>query len=438
MKITEYFDKSYLSKWFLSVLSGILALGIIVYAGYHIYSQFAPDLELIDATPTTVTEMISADGYIFRDEYPYYVDGNGGSIVPAIHDGGRVYLGAKLCDVYANSSPDIESRLSEIDEQIALLEGNSSSTSNRSVQSSAGVESEIYENIFTIRSHCADGNYSDALSMRTTLLVNINKRSILSGEVDYSTQISRLEAEKSSLKAQLGNLLNTLYSSTTGYYFSEYDGYGETFSSSKIDSLTYEEFVDLTSSEAESTPAGKLCAGAIVKDFRWYVACEMDKSEAVSLSDLYSSSLLFTYSDVTLEGMLYRVIPQTPGDRAVAVFLIETMPSGFDYTRMQPVRISASEYNGYEIPAEAVRVVDGFQGVYVLDEVTVEFRRINIIYQKDGVVICTGKESVITAEPDMEETDEKSTLEDQYYPWIEQNDVVIVSGRELYSGKTIS
>ncbi len=435
MKITELFDKSYLSKWFLSVLSGILALGVIVYVGYHMYERFSPDLELIDATPTTVTEVIGADGYIFRDEHPYYVDGSGGSVAPAIHDGGRVHIGAKLGDVYANSSPDIESRLAEIDEQIALLEGNSSSTTNRSVQSAAGVENEIYENIFTIRSHCAEGNYSDALSMRTTLLVNINKRSIRSGEVDYSTQIAKLEAEKASLKAQLGTLLNTLYSSTTGYYFSEYDGYGEAFSSKKIDSLTYEEFTDLTKCEAESKSG--LCAGSIVKDFRWYVACEMSKSEAASLSELYSCSLLFTYSDVTLEGILYRVIPQTPGERAVAVFLIETMPNGFDYTRMQPIKISASEYNGYEIPSEAVRVVDGFQGVYVLNEVTVEFRRINIIYQKDGVVICTGKENAVTAEP-QEEPDEKAVLEDEYYPWLKQNDVIIVSGRELYSGKTIS
>lgn len=48
---------------------------------------------------------------------------------------------------------------------------------------------------------------------------------------------------------------------------------------------------------------------------------------------------------------------------AVAVFRCEDMPSGFDYTRMQPVKISAVEYTGYEVPADAVRVVDGYEGV---------------------------------------------------------------------------
>ena len=406
------------------MLSGVLALGIIIYLAYHVYDQLSPGLELIDAVPTTVTETISADAYIFRDEEPLYASINSGSVAPMIHDGGRIALGAKIADIYSVSSPDIETRLSEIDEQITLLVSNSDASSTRSVQSTAGIENEIYENIFTIRNYCAGGNYSDALSMRTTLLVNINKKSIRSGQIDYTTQISRLESEKASLKSQLGACLQTVYASTTGYYFSEYDGYGRIFSSDLIDSMTYDDFIAMTESDPETS--GGVCIGSVVHDFYWYIACKMEKSEAASLMELYSCSVLFTYSDTQIEAQLYRIIPQTPGDMAVAVFRCENMPAGFDYTRMQPVKISAVEYTGYEIPSDAIRVVGGYEGVYILDEVTIEFRRVNIVYSKDGTVICTGKD--ISAD---------STVDDEIYPWIEQNDIIVVSGKELYSGKVI-
>ena len=40
---------------------------------------------------------------------------------------------------------------------------------------------------------------------------------------------------------------------------------------------------------------------------------------------------------------------------------------------MQPVTVSAAEYTGFELPIEAVRVIGGYEGVFVLEEVTVEF-----------------------------------------------------------------
>ncbi len=423
MKITEYFDKNYLARWGASVLSGILALGLLVYLGYHFYDIISPDLELIDATPTSFTEVISAEGYIMRDEEPLYSDVTSGSVAPSIRDGGRIAIGANIADVYSLSSPDIEARLSEIEEQLAFLRKTSESSHIK--QSVSGVDGRIYENIFTIRSYIASGDYSDALSMRTTLLANITEKAISSGQTDYSSMISSLESEKANLKSRLGTNLMTKYATSTGYYFSEYDGYGEIFSSDKIDSLTYDEFIKLTYAEPEVSSSG-LCLGVCVKDFYWYIACEMSKSEAASLLEKYSCDILFTYSDTEVECELYRVISETPGDRAVAVFRCETLVDGFDYTRVQPIKISAAEYTGYEIPSDAVRVVGGFEGVYILDEITVEFRRINIVYRGEDSVICTGRDET-----------KPLTADDEAYPWLKQNDIIVTNGRDLYSGKII-
>ena len=445
MKKKSVFDTSYLTRTGLYVLTAALAFGVIVYAAYHLLGRFSPGLELVDAVPTSVSRTVSAYGYIMRDETAVYAtDIFGGSVAPAVRDGSHVSLYGKIADVYANSSPDTETRLTELDEQIALLEKNQSE--NRSVQSTSGLDADIYNDLFTIRSHCEDGDYAEALALRTELLVGIKRRAILTGEItDYASQIAMLEGEKASLRSGLGANLGSVYSASAGYFFSDADGYGKIFSSGKIDSMTFEEFLRMTETDPE-TGTG-LCVGTIVSDYKWYLACIMDKSDAAVLADRYSCEVMFRYSGRTLEMNVYRIISETAGDRAVVILRCGKMPVNFDYTRMQPVEIVTATYSGYEIPSSAVRVVGDFQGVYVKNEVTIEFRRIHILYENDGKVLCSGKPDFMKYETNadgtykMDENGQKIVIfdpNDEIYPWIAQNDIVIVSGTDLYAGKTIN
>ncbi len=444
MKKKSAFDKSYLTRTGLYVLTAALAFGVLVYAAYHLIGRFSPGLELVDAVPTSVSKTVSVYAYIMRDEEPVYAsDVASGSVAPAVRDGAHVALYGKIADVYSNSSPDTETRLTELDEQIALLEKNQSE--NRSVQSTAGLDADIYNELFTIRSHCEDGNYADALSLRTKLLVGIKKRAILTGEItDYSSHIAMLEGEKASLRSGLGANLGSVYSASAGYYFSDADGYGKIFSSDKIDSMTFDDFMKMT--EAEPETGSGLCIGTIVSDYKWYIACLMDKADAAGLADQYTCDVMFRYSGESLEMNLYRIIPETPGERAVVILRCGKMPVNFDYTRMQPVDIVTATYTGYEIPSSAVRVVGGFQGVYVKNQVTIEFRRIHVLYENDGTVICSGKPDSMKYEKETDGTyklDENGNRieiydpNDEIYPWIAQNDIVVVGGTELYTGKTI-
>ena len=77
---------------------------------------------------------------------------------------------------------------------------------------------------------------------------------------------------------------------------------------------------------------------------------------------------------------------------------------------------------------------------------TVRFRRVNVIHEsEDGTVICTGdpkenealREEVRLANL---QTGQKGAYDETSfgtYYWIEENDVVIVGGRDLYTGKIV-
>lgn len=423
-RILDKFDKKYLTRIMAYVISSIVAFGVIFYTGYHLMAKLSPGLELLDAKIKTVTISVETDAYIMRNEEPLVSKGGvSGSVVQTVRDGERVSLNGRVADIYSKASPDIEKRISEIEEQIDFLRKNE--MDNHSVQSSAGLDSRIYEKVFDIRKSCMSGDYSDVLAMRTDLLLELTKRLILTGQItDYSSQIEALEKEKNELRAQLGACLESVYAEKTGYFFSDYDGYGSIFSVDKIDSMSYNDFISLTESEPEELSA--FCVGALVDDYRWYIACEMSKSDAAHIAELDRCEVTFSYSGETLTMDVYRAISQSPGKRAVIIFRCEKMPADFDYTRMQPVSIAQRTYEGFEIPIEAVRVVGGYEGVYILDEVTVEFRRISIVYEDNGIVLCTGNHG-----------DDGAAEEDEIYPWIQLNDVVIVGGHDLYTGKII-
>ena len=435
MKFSEMFDRKYLGRVAALVFGVAASVGVLFYVGYHFYEKFSPGLDLVDARITTVTDTIYADAYIMRSESPLYSTVGSGSVVPEQHDGAHVQTGGLIAEVYSQSSPDVERRIDEIDEQIALFEKNKAE--DRSVQSTSGIESSIYDTLGSIRKSAESGNYADALSLRTGLLVNIKKRAILTGEItDYDAQIAKLKNEKENLRAGLGTCLQTVYAGGAGYYFSEYDGYGGQFSADLIDTLTYEDFIAMTLS---AQPDTRQTFGVIVTDYSWYIACEMPKTDAGVLDEMGRCDVLFTYSGVTLRMDVERVIPQTPGERAVVILRSGKMPEGFDYTRMQPVEISARQYRGFEIPAAAVRVSNGYEGVYIMDEVTIRFRRINVIYESDGRVICTGDPTdditvINENKPDEQQDDGAEPAE---YEWIRQNDVVVVGGTELYNGKVV-
>jgi len=438
-KFTDIFDKNYLIKKLTTVLAALFALGVIFYISYHIAERFKKDLILINATYKTVVENIFADAYIFRDETVIYSSVNGGSVNPAVHSGEKVSSYSKVADIYNYTSPDIENRIAEIDKQIMLLE--QSRSEDLSVVSTAGLDSEIYQNAEKIRLNSENGNFGDAIAYRTELLVSIKKRDILTGNVkNFSEQINILLQEKKELTAKLGVCLESVYAPVPGYYYSAVDGYEQLFSAKALESITYDDFMALVENQPESLSGGNdsynngyMSAGKIATDFRWYIACPMTKAEAALFKTRVNYSITFPYNNKSLNMRLYSVISEASGVNAVAVFECESLPYDFDYVRMQPVQICSTDYTGFEIPISAIRIVDGYEGVYVLDEVTVEFRRINIIYEYDGYFLCTGGVNSVPASAEDSEDGADSVV----YPWIRQNDIIVSEGKDLYIGKVI-
>jgi hypothetical protein len=118
---------------------------------------------------------------------------------------------------------------------------------------------------------------------------------------------------------------------------------------------------------------------------------------------------------------LYRILSDVDSETAVLIFRTGVLPEDFQYLRNQTVQVVKNSYTGYRIPASAVHVVNGNEGVYVLRGSQVKFCRINPLYEYDGYILVAERNESASDRGD----------------WLAKNDFVITKGKGLYDGKII-
>ena len=450
MKKQQFFDKNYLKKAAIWIAVSVISLGVVAYMSYHLASGFKKDVKTMFARRTTLQSTVVCDGYIFREEEPISADSLGsGTLYSVLEDGEKVRTSDRVADVYSVYSADAEKKLAAIDRQISLLEN--CRTLSLKIGDTGTVDGSILDTVTAMRRASEAGDLSKNSSLSGDLFLKMKKRDVLTGEItDFTSRIAELEAEKERLRSSLGVLVSTVVSPASGYYYSGCDGYERRFSSKIVDSLSLSSLGELIASEPDPVT---FSAGKVVTSHKWYLACPMTREDASGISGAGSivTVILQNNPECPLDMKVCSV--QVTNSGALAVFLCDEVKEGFDFTRSQSVTVITGETTGFKVPVSAVRVVDGVEGVYIIDEIKVEFRRIDVIEEAGGFYLCrevtaeqiaaqTESESTAETSSDPAGTedeekgpeDEKMTAED--IPWLKQNDLIIISGTGVSEGVT--
>lgn len=440
MKKTPFFDRKYLSRVALSVAAFVIAAASVIYIGYHMSSSMKEGLDIIYATSEVIPRTLSCEAYILREESIISGTVTAGALTPTVHDGERVRKGSKVADIYSSASPVTQEKISLLENQIAFYK--KCASEHITVGDTSSVNKSLSASVLDISRSVADGNFSGALAVKNKTVLDIRRLGVLTGKVtDFSSVIATLENEIASLRSSLGSVISSVFAPESGYYFSQTDGYEDIFSISDIDTLTYSGFMEMVNVASSRTPSANASLGKIAHDFRWYVACPMSSTDAAAfVKDNTYSVTLENNSSTPLNMELESVLSN--GTESVAIFLCNRFPDGYDYTRCQKATLVMSSFTGYRIPTSALRVHEGMEGVFILDEVTVAFRRVSVVGQSGNYFLCEIVTEDILEIPEettdavAEETTAAETEEVKYYPYLKENDIVITGGTGLYVGMT--
>lgn len=423
-------DIKYLKRIGIYFLSAILALALIFYIVYHLMDGFTTDITTISAEISTKKSVIDADGYIFRDEH-YIYSSYDGAVNYSVSSGEKVGINQALAETFSDRSGyTVSSEIKEIEDKIAILDESivplgAANTDTHSV------DKKISSYYRLILSNIAEGKYSHAIRTTDSLLVQMNRRQMITGEAeDYSLLKISLEARRDSLTAKLTGLSETVFSDMSGYFFTGIDGYEYIFNTEALKNMSVSSFYELISSAPQNyaSSGGKTVIGKLSESYIWYIALPISAKQAEELQVGNSYTAVFPYNyDTELALTLDKVITEFPGDRAVAVFMCGEMPEDFVYLRSQAVQIVINESNGFRVPKTAVRLIDGEKGVYTLYGSTVIFKRISILFEVDGYYI------VSVDDPASTETDPEAEKKSKY-SYLKLYDRIIVSGKDLEHG----
>lgn len=415
-------DTKYLKNVLKYILSAVLCLVLIAYIIYHLAGGLRSDISTTPATFVTVESTYTTGVTLLRSETVIYSPVQG-DISYLHNDGEKVAINTAVAEVYPYSSAsDIRQRIMEIDRTIRLLESSNMSDAEKRTDT-ASTDAKIKNDIYKLLDAVDSGNVSYADIISDDLLIQLNKRRIITKSVsNFNKQIAELNLERRALASSLPQSEKTITTTDVGYFYTSLDGYENIFSADNISSLTYGEYLSLVSTPAEDLSATDkgYPVGKIVTDYLWYIACEIDISELHNYETGKTYNVKFPYNnDTSISMSLYRILSEAGSDTAVLVFQTGMLPSNFNYLRHQTVQIVKEVYTGCRVPVSAVRVANGIPGVYVMQGSKAVFKRISPLYEYDGYIISEEKKS------------------DGSISYLSKNDFIVVKGKDLYDGKIV-
>ena len=157
-------------------------------------------------------------------------------------------------------------------------------------------------------------------------------------------------------------------------------------------------------------------AGKLITQFNWYLLCVVDDADASLLTLGQKINITFSgYSGGTIRMQLVAV-NKGENDETALVFRSNLMNSEIASLRYENVKICLEEYSGYAVDRTALRTVDGEVGVYVQLGNLVRFRKVEIVYSDDTIILASAGSG---------------------NGYLRLYDEIITEGTDLYDGKII-
>lgn len=399
----------------LNFLYAAIAVFVVAYFVVLLFRINYKPVKTEIALQKTVSEASLTDAFIVRDEYPVEASASG-TLVPLVEDGKRVASGDAVAVVFDNEeSAKVYNEIQSVKEDIAYY----SSLQNRvGVQTSdiTPLDERIYSACTEFVEAVNKGSVGSYGECEEKIRNAMTSRQLATGSlIDPSDKLEKLNSRLSELESKkLG--YNTIKAPHPGYYISLADGYENTVKYNDVMSLSTAQVSELLNSQPDKSKLDKYM-GKLFDDFNWYILCVIDYDNAVKLKIGDSVKIEFTMTTASPLKAKVALIGENVDGKAAVVFKSNLMSREYSSLRKEQIRITFSEYDGFEISNKAIREVDGQKGVYVQSGNIVEFKKINILYSDNEISICNNPEN-------------KSGFVELY-------DEIIVEGTDLYDGKVL-
>ncbi len=385
---------------------------IVLFVVIQFYKVTHIELKTQTATVSTVYDKASSEALFIRDESVVEKAATGVT-VPCFEDGDKINVKGNVAMQFSSSKAAANySKYTDLTNQIKYYQTLEAQTVGQSANLET-INEDIEQKVINYADGLCRNKIGDTAQELDSLLV---RRQLIIGEdVDLLSIIENLRDKRNSYSS-FSKPDKYIKTDESGVFSSYTDGYENIIDFDKAEETSVKEFKSALSAVDKSKDVADN-VGKLVTSYTWYVQTLVSTDTVKNLENGdYVNIVLKDDSSKEFKAEIVRGADVSLGQKQTLLVLkLNEMDADIAKLRKAEIEIRRNKYEGIKIPSEALHVVDGKKGVYVLIASQIKFREVNIIYSDDDYVLA--------------EYDESNTNSIHLY------DKIITQGKDLKDGK---
>ena len=385
---------------------------IVLFVVIQFYKVTHIELKTQTATVSTVYDKASSEALFIRDESVVEKAATGVT-VPCFEDGDKINVKGNVAMQFSSSKAAANySKYTDLTNQIKYYQTLEAQTVGQSANLET-INEDIEQKVINYADGLCRNKIGDTAQELDSVLV---RRQLIIGEdVDLLSIIENLRDKRNSYSS-FSKPDKYIKTDESGVFSSYTDGYENIIDFDKAEETSVKEFKSALSAVDKSKDVADN-VGKIVTSYTWYVQTLVSTDTVKNLENGdYVNIVLKDDSSKEFKAEIVSGADVSLGQKETLLVLkLNEMDADIAKFRKAEIEIRRNKYEGIKIPSEALHVVDGKKGVYVLIASQIKFREVNIIYSDDDYVLA--------------EYDESNTNSIHLY------DKIITQGKDLKDGK---
>lgn len=394
----------------------VIAAVIVPYTAYQVYLGLNPAYKTQVALIKTVEDTVPATGIVVRDETVINTQDGEGVYNYLIENGDKVAKGSQIAEIYADAQDAVDSlMLAQYQNELDILKRASDQgrTAGTNIDS---LTTRIGQEVNDLSIDLARGEYSSLESHKLQLMELLNSYDVASGNtLDIEARMLYLEQQIAELQQRDIAPTDHVTAPGEGYFISTLDGMETLVDKASLLDMSIDEIASLVYGER---PRVDRTGNKLVSEYKWYYAAVIDAGYAGRFQPGMSLMLDISYSAVSSLSVNVVAIKTAEDEhRAVVIVECDLFNAAITELRFENASFSFRNYKGFIIDRAWLHMEAGVLGVYVKYGATVQFRRIDIIFETEDYIVS------------------RADLTDSGL--IALYDEIITEGRDLYVGKDL-
>lgn len=396
--------------------SNVLIISVIVLIVLFVVIQFYKvthiELKTQTATISTVYDNVSSEALFIRDE-SVVEKSPSGVTVACFQDGDKINVNGNVAMQFSSSKAAANySKYAELTKQIKYYQTLEAQTVGQSADLET-INEDIEQKVINYADGLAKNRIGDTAEDLDSVLV---RRQLIIGEdVNLLSIIENLRDQRNNYQSY-SKPDRYIKTDKSGVFSSYTDGYENLIDYSKVEETTIDGFKSALKAVDKAQNVSNNI-GKLVTSYTWYVQTLVSADTVKNLENGdYVNIVLKDDTSKSFKAEIVNGAEIALGQKETLLVLkLNEMDADIAKLRKAEIEIRRNTYEGIKVPSEALHVLDGKKGVYVLIASQVKFREVNVIYSDDDYVLA-----------EYDESNEKS---------IHLYDKIITQGKDLKDGK---